>query len=368
MERVGWITPRHCNVPCTVKLIMAMIVNNKRRPKERTAIRPGLSSGDLLDEDRDCSGAKRRATNDAAKDEIEHLARVAPLQPENAIEDITGHKQAEGILNDERERLRLTVDPGVLELQESVESLRAEALVRAKTQTALHESEIKLLKGREELRALTGSLFTAQDDERRSVSTELHDDLSQKTAKLQFDVETLEQDLAPGLKDVSLRLFALRDQIATLSNDLREMAYRLHPSTLDHLGLTVALRAYCKDFSKREGVEVQLSARNVPTRIAAPIASCFYRVAQEALRNVTEHAGDATVQIRLSGNSKQLVLSIRDNGIGFDNSLVRSKNALGLVSIEERVRLIHGELSLQTKPGHGVVIKIKVLIEPNATE
>jgi two-component system CheB/CheR fusion protein len=294
------------------------------------------------------------------------MVNARPIQPEAenqilvSIEDITARKQAQEILREEQARLESSVESGMLELEKSAKSLQSESLVRVKTQTALHESEANLLKSREELRALTGSLLTAQDEERRRVSRELHDDLSQKTAKLQFDVETLEQGVPRGSKDLRVRLLGLRDQIATLSNELREVAYRLHPSTLDHLGLAVALRGYCKEFSKREGLQVQFSARNVPADISIAIASCFYRVTQEALRNVVKHAGKAKVQVQLSGNRNELVLSIADDGIGFDHPLVRSKNSLGLVSIEERARLIDGEFSLKTKPGQGVLIKIRV--------
>ena len=291
-----------------------------------------------------------------------------PIQPDGenqilvSIEDITARKQAQDILRASQLRLESSVEAGTLELEKTVLSLQTEALVRVKTQTALHESEANLLRSREELRALTGSLLVAQDEERRRVSRELHDDLSQKTAKLQFDMETLEQGLPRDSKDLRARLLELRDQIATLSNELREVAYRLHPSILDHLGLAVALRAYCKDFCKREELQVQFSSRNVPAHISIAIASCFYRVTQEALRNVVKHAGKAKVQVRLLGNPNELILSIADDGIGFKLPLIRSKNSLGLVSIEERARLVDGEFSLKTKPGQGVLIRIKVAL------
>lgn len=256
-----------------------------------------------------------------------------------AVEDITAQKRAERILIDEQQRLQRSLRVG---------------------ETALHDSEEALLRTREELRALTAGLLNAQEEERRRVSRELHDDLSQKVAKLQFDVETLEQQLPPNLMDGKRRLAAIRDEIGTLSNDLRRIAYELHPSTLDHLGLAVAIRTYSREFSEREGLPVQCTARKVPARVPPEVASALYRIVQEALRNVAKHAGKTSVAIALAGGSNQLMLSIRDHGVGFDKHAMQNKGGLGLIGMQERARLIRGEFSLETRPGRGAAIMIRV--------
>ena len=271
-----------------------------------------------------------------------HARRIHP-DDENqilvAVEDITAQKRAEHVLVEERQRLQRSVRVG---------------------ETALHDSEAALLRTREELRALTAGLLNTQEEERRRVSRELHDDLSQKVAKLQFDVETLDQQLPPDLMDGKRRLLAIRDGIGTLSNDLRRIAYQLHPSTLDHLGLAVAIRTYCREFSEREGLPVQFTARRVPARIPPEAASSLYRIVQEALRNVAKHAGKTSVKIRLTGGSKRLSLSIRDHGVGFDIHSVQHKGGLGLIGMQERVRLVRGEFSLVTLPGRGAAIMIRI--------
>jgi two-component system CheB/CheR fusion protein len=256
-----------------------------------------------------------------------------------ALEDITAQKRAERILVEEQQRLQRSVRVG---------------------ETALHDSEAALLRTREELRALTAGLLNAQEEERRRVSRELHDDLSQKVAKLQFDVEMLDQQLPPDLMDGKKRLLAIRDEIGTLSDDLRRIARQLHPAALDHLGLAIAIRSYSQEFSEREGLPVKFTARKVPARIPPEAASSLYRIVQEALRNVAKHAGQTSVEIRLTGGSKQLSLSIRDNGIGFDLHSVQHKGGLGLIGMQERVRLIRGEFSLETRPGRGAAIMIRV--------
>jgi signal transduction histidine kinase len=143
-----------------------------------------------------------------------------------------------------------------------------------------------------------------------------------------------------------------------LSNDLRRIAYALHPSTLDHLGLAVALRAYIREFVKRSGIQVSFTAAGVPPTVSQEIASSFYRITQEALRNIGKHAAHSSVAIRLKGTPTHLKLSIRDDGPGFDREGVRSKGGLGLISMEERARLIHAAFELKTRPGGGAAIAV----------
>ena len=196
--------------------------------------------------------------------------------------------------------------------------------------------------------------------ERRRISRELHDDLSQKVAKLQFDIETIEQKIPfADIQDERHRLQNLREQTGTLANDLRRVAHGLHPSSLDHLGLTVVLRSYTKEFSRSTGIRVQFTSRKVPRTIPPEVASCFYRIVQEALRNVGKHASEAEVNVRLWGKLNKLDLSIHDNGEGFDMESVRTKGGLGLISMQERVRLVQGTFSLKTQPGRGVQISIE---------
>jgi two-component system, chemotaxis family, CheB/CheR fusion protein len=256
-----------------------------------------------------------------------------------AVADVTAEKQAKLILIQEQEGLKRSLVSG---------------------ETALHESEAALLRSRNELRALAAQLLQTQAEERRRVSRELHDDLSQKMAKLQFDVEMLEQHLPPDQKDMKKQLLIIRDEVGTLSNDVRRIAYELHPSALDHLGLVVALRSYIREFNEREGIPVRFTPRKVPAQIPAGVSSTLFRIVQEALRNVAKHAGKASVSIELTGDSDRVLLSIRDNGIGFDVVSVRNKGGLGLISMQERVRLVHGEFSLESLPGRGSTFRIHV--------
>lgn len=280
-----------------------------------------------------------------------------------AVEDITVQRQAERILFEEQERLKRSVQAGAAELAQTVKTLHTESMGRKQAETALQESETALLQNRGELRALTANLLQSQGEERRRVSRELHDDLSQKMAKLQFDVETLEQQLPSDFQQWKIGLLSIRDEVGDLSNDIRRIAYQLHPSSLDHLGLSVALRSLCNEFAEREKLDVNFAVRKVPKQIPPDIASSLYRVVQEALRNVAKHAGTTAVSLTLAGGPDRLSLSIRDSGAGFDVRSVKGKGGLGLISMQERVRLVNGEFSLKTRPGHGVLIAIQVPLQ-----
>jgi signal transduction histidine kinase len=240
------------------------------------------------------------------------------------------------------------------------QSLQSEVWGREQAEAALLDSEAALLRSHEELRALTASLLHSQDDERRRVSRQLHDELSQEMAKLQFDVETLEQSLPADLKDERRQLLAIRDGVGSLANNVRRIAHQLHPSALDHLGLSAALRAFVREFAGRERLPVRLTARKVPAHIAPEVASSLYRVVQEALRNVAKHAGKTCVTIVLAGLRNQLFLSIRDRGVGFDQDSIAGGGGLGLIAMHERIHLVDGDFSLNTRPGRGVVITIRI--------
>ena len=278
------------------------------------------------------------------------------VQPEGealilvALEDLTAQKNAASILVSRQEQLKSRVEEGTV---------------------ALRETESALLRSRGELRGLAANLLNAQEEERRRISRELHDDLSQKVAKLQFDIETLEQNAPFSDVDRARQMFRhLRDQAGSLADDLRRVARGLHPSSLDHLGLPVALRSYAEEFSRSTAIPVRFTTSGVPRDISLDVASCLYRIVQEALRNVGKHAPAAKVEISVSASPQALDLSIRDDGDGFDSQLARESGGLGLISMHERVRLVQGQFSLDTKPGQGVHISVRVPLhsEPSRPE
>jgi two-component system, chemotaxis family, CheB/CheR fusion protein len=212
---------------------------------------------------------------------------------------------------------------------------------------------------RAEIRALAAQLITAQEEERRRVSRELHDSLCQKLASLALDVENLAVAL-PSPAGTRARLQELGARAIQVSEEARNIAYELHPSVLEDLGLVVSLRALCDEFAKTEKIRVNFKAGKLPDQISQNIASGLYRIAQESLQNVAKHAKAKHLSVTLAFRDHKLVLSLEDNGIGFAPEAVKGKGGLGLVSIGERARIMGGTLSIESKPGDGSRISVSV--------
>ena len=218
---------------------------------------------------------------------------------------------------------------------------------------------------KDELRALAGSLMKAQEEERRWVARELHDDVSQGLAILEMQLALIQgQPEIPS--DLNAQFERLRSQINAVSERVRTLSHRLHPSILDHLGLLPALRSLGSDFQERQNITVHLISFPLARAVPLPVASALYRVAQEALRNVAKHAPGSLVTLRVTEREDELELSIHDNGPGFDPIAVKHQNGLGLVSMEERIRLLGGSFALYTKPGGGTQITVRVPIAGGA--
>jgi PAS domain S-box-containing protein len=220
------------------------------------------------------------------------------------------------------------------------------------------EDHVRLLgEKRKELESLTGKLIEAQEEERRRIARELHDDFNQRLASLSVELESMERAPIAPPEPVARQLATIRVQIGQLSDDLHDMAYRLHPSLLEHVGLEVALRDHVAEFTKRTGLSVTFDAREVPGTLSQEIATNLFRVMQESLQNVSKHAQATKVTVRLSGSSRGIGLSVRDNGKGFD---LESKNdgmrGLGLVSMQERARGLGGFLRIHSLPRDGTKV------------
>jgi len=215
------------------------------------------------------------------------------------------------------------------------------------------QAERALQKSQQELRALTGRLINAQEEERKRISRELHDDLSQKLALLAFNAGGLLAEPAVSSEKMNQKLRNLQGQVQQLAQDVRQISHKLHPSILDDLGLVAALDELCQEFSAREGIAVAFESEAVPDVLPIDLASCLYRISQEALHNVLKHAQASQVRLRLSASADGIHLCIRDNGVGFDSEAGLSRPGLGIVSMKERIRLVNGEFSMYSQPGQG---------------
>jgi two-component system CheB/CheR fusion protein len=226
---------------------------------------------------------------------------------------------------------------------------------------AMQQSEI-LRQSQEQLRTLTAGLVEAQEEERRRISQELHDDISQRLAALSIQAAVLHQTHGLSADELRCKLEQSQKQMEVLSEDLRRTARNLHPFTLTHLGLGEALRSYCAELSNLRQLNVRFWARALPGTIPPGVALCVYRVVQEALGNVRKHSGAARAEVSVSGNNHALRVAIRDDGHGFDLDDAKGKG-LGLISMEERVRHLGGTFSISPTPGDGTRIEIRIPLE-----
>jgi PAS domain S-box-containing protein len=208
------------------------------------------------------------------------------------------------------------------------------------------------------LRDLSGRLIAAQEEERRRIARELHDDLTQRLAVLAIEAGKVEQQLHGGAEPVLERLRRMTQEMIELSAVVHGISRQLHPSILDDLGLVNAIEAECMNFSQREGIQVKFTSHNVPATLPRDLALCLYRIAQESLWNIAKHAQTTEAYVTLGGSEQEIVLSIEDCGVGFDPEQVRGKRGLGLASMEERVRLIDGRVSVRSVLGKGTTVEV----------
>ena len=224
--------------------------------------------------------------------------------------------------------------------------------------TERKEAEANLAKSREALRQLAGGLLSVQEEERRRLARELHDDLTQRLAVLAIEAGKLERQLGSSPDEIREQIGHMKDQMVKLSSDVHDISRQLHPSIIDDLGLRQAIQSECVNFTKREGIVIEYEPKDVPAKIPTDISVCLFRIFQEGLRNIAKHAKVTNARVKLVGRDNTVTLTIEDSGIGFDPVQVRGSAGLGLVSMEERTRLIQGEFFVDSQPGQGTVIRV----------
>ncbi len=228
---------------------------------------------------------------------------------------------------------------------------------RKAMERALRESRETLRRSHQELQSFTGVLMTAAEEERARLARELHDDLNQRLAALSLELGQLRRQKPFSAGALAQRLAGLEELVGQLSDDVRNMAYRLHPATLDYLGLEAALDSECDQFSAREGIAVELKSHGLPEELPRDVSLCLYRVAQESLRNVARHARSDRARVTVTGDGAGIRLCVEDFGQGF-NPVPSGRGAgLGIISMAERVRLVGGQLTVRSEPGKGTRVE-----------
>ncbi len=242
----------------------------------------------------------------------------------------------------------------IAERKETERSLRA-------SEDMLHARERQLQQNQADLRALAGQLLTAQEEDRRRISRDLHDDINQRLAMLAMDMRQLERAQCNDPDVLRKEFRRMSEGLTGLSDDIRRMAYRFHPSILDDLGLVKAVRRLVDDFSAHTGIKSTYTYNDPAASLPDEVTICIFRVVQESLSNIARHAQASHAEVELNCEEEEIALSICDDGVGFDiKQSGASVGHLGLLSIKERVRLAKGTLELTSTPGHGTRIRGKI--------
>jgi len=211
----------------------------------------------------------------------------------------------------------------------------------------------------EEMRKLSVQLRQAQEEERRTISRELHDEVGQKLTALRMELGVFERLRTAPHAEFNTALADAKTLAEQSLRMIRDIAAGLRPSVLDDLGLGPALQRQAREFSKRTSVPVSVSVEGEFTQLDDRQRIYVYRIVQEALTNCAKHAHARWIAISLVDGSLQTELTVRDDGVGFDR-VAAPHHGLGLIGIEERVREIGGEVIIHSAPGHGTTIHVRI--------
>ncbi len=204
------------------------------------------------------------------------------------------------------------------------------------------------------LRKVTGSLIAAQEQERYRIARELHDGLAQQLALGRIKVDSL---IARSSDSFRFDLEHVALHLAAIATTTHEISHGLYPTQLEYLGLEKSLRKLCDDLPKGS-LAIQLRVKSIPRQISPAVSLCLYRIAQEGLRNVVRHSQANNVFVELAAENEWLCLEISDDGAGFDARA--SVPGIGLASMRERVRSIHGMIEILSSPAFGTKIKVRI--------
>lgn len=209
------------------------------------------------------------------------------------------------------------------------------------------------------IRDLSGKLITAQEEERSRIARELHDDINQQLALLAIDLQRIEGSLPGDAHAAHSLLHELWKKTNGVSADIQRISHQLHSAKLEHLGLISALRGLCHEFSRQQKMGIEFHSQDVPSHLDRGVALSLFRIAQECLRNAGKHSQARNVRVELAGEHGGVVLRVTDDGMGFDPGRA-GRAGLGMVSMQERLRLVGGRLRVSSARSAGTRVEATV--------
>ena len=206
---------------------------------------------------------------------------------------------------------------------------------------------------------VTRKLIDAQEQERTRIGRELHDDMGQRLSMVAIELQQVHEDPLV-LPEVRNRTGELQKQISEIATDIQSLSHELQSAKLQYLGIAGATRSFCQEFGKQQKVEIDFQSHDLPGPLSADISLCLFRVLQEALHNSAKHSGVRQFEVRLWGTSDEIHLTVKDSGAGFDREAAKASRGFGLISMQERLRLVGGVLSINSQTKGGTTIHARV--------
>jgi PAS domain S-box-containing protein len=208
-------------------------------------------------------------------------------------------------------------------------------------------------------------MIEAQEQERKRIARELHDDIGQRLALLAINLSELHRNAA-NLHEIRSRVEELKNQASEIAADIQTISHRLHSSKLETLGLAAAMRGFCNEFGEQQKVDIDFGTHDLPKPLSPDISLCLFRVLQEALYNSAKHSGVRHFEVRSWGTPNEVHLKVSDFGSGFNKGAAGAGRGLGLISMHERLKILNGTLSIDSQPKRGTTIHAFVPINPGS--
>ncbi len=202
-------------------------------------------------------------------------------------------------------------------------------------------------------------LIGAQEQERSRIGRELHDDIGQRIAMIAIELQQLHAN-SLILPDVRSRLDDLQKRTSEIATDIQSLSHELHSAKLQYLGVARAMRGFCQEFGEQQNAEIEFQSNDLPSHVSPDTSLCLFRVLQEALHNSAKHSGVRHIEVRLWGTSDEIHLTVADSGAGFDLEAAKESRGIGLLSMEDRLKLLQGTLSIDSQPQRGTTIHASV--------
>jgi len=215
----------------------------------------------------------------------------------------------------------------------------------------------------EAVSGVSGRLIEAQERERGRIARDLHDDICQQLALVSIQLEQVQRELPDSVSENRSQVGELRKRIIDISTDIQMMSHELHSAKLSYLGAAVAMKGFCREFGEHHKFEIEFESRDLPRQLPPDVSLCLFRVLQEALHNAAKHSGVKRFDVQLWGSSGDVHLTISDFGSGFDTEAAMKGRGLGITSMQERLKLVKGELTITSHPKSGTSIHARVPLE-----